>query len=140
MTRNTGAGDTWMRMLWGDAGVPRGGAEPAPPQDGTLVLGAPGGYYFSGLVYSVELDKILRRFTGSSLLWLGTPGRPTGPVSWDYEDGYRGYSVAVGEFDGNPRTKEYVVGVPNKSNTRGEVEILSAGDTLSRLRGIASEQ
>ncbi|KAM4884298.1 integrin alpha-IIb isoform 1-T1 [Sylvia borin] len=116
------------------------GFSAAVTPDGTLVLGAPGGYYFSGLVYSVELDKILRRFLGTSLLWLGSPGRPTDPVFGDYEDGYRGYSVAVGEFDGNPKTKEYVVGVPNKSNTRGEVEIFTAGDTLRRLRGIASEQ
>ncbi|XP_053856110.1 integrin alpha-IIb [Vidua macroura] len=116
------------------------GFSAAVTPDGTLVLGAPGGYYFTGLVYSVELDKILRRFLGTSLLWLGSPGRPTEPVSGDYEDGYRGYSVAVGEFDGNPKTKEYVVGVPNKSNTRGEVEIFTAGDTLRWLRGIASEQ
>nr|XP_030112176.3 integrin alpha-IIb [Taeniopygia guttata] len=116
------------------------GFSAAVTPDGTLVLGAPGGYYFTGLVYSVELDKILRRFSGKSLLWLGSPGRPTEPLSGDYEDGYRGYSVAVGEFDGNPKTKEYVVGVPNKSNTRGEVEIFTAGDTLRRLRGIASEQ
>ncbi|KAM7029656.1 integrin alpha-IIb [Acridotheres tristis] len=116
------------------------GFSAAVTPDGTLVLGAPGGYYFTGLVYSVELDKILRRFLGTSLLWLGSPGRPTEPVSGAYEDGYRGYSVAVGEFDGNPKTKEYVVGVPNKSNTRGEVEIFTAGDTLRLLRGIASEQ
>ncbi|XP_062364482.1 integrin alpha-IIb isoform X1 [Cinclus cinclus] len=93
-----------------------------------------------GLVYSVELDKILGRFLGTSLLWLGSPGRPTEPVSRAYDDGYRGYAVAVGEFDGNPKTKEYVVGVPNKSNTRGEVEIFTAGDTLRWLQGIASEQ
>lgn len=43
-----------------------------------------------GLVYSVELDKILRRFLGTSLLWLGSPGRPTEPLSGDFEDGYRG--------------------------------------------------
>ncbi|XP_074413589.1 integrin alpha-IIb isoform X3 [Zonotrichia albicollis] len=116
------------------------GFSAAATPDGTLVLGAPGGYYFSGLLYSVELDKILRRFLGTSLLWLGSPGRPTEPMFGDYEDGYRGYSVAVGEFDGNPKTKEYVVGVPNKSNTRGEVEIFTAGDTLRRLRSIASEQ
>ncbi|XP_066061333.1 integrin alpha-IIb isoform X1 [Chamaea fasciata] len=116
------------------------GFSAAVTPDGTLVLGAPGGYYFTGLVYSVELDKILTRFLGTSLLWLGSPGRPTEPMFGDYEDGYRGYSVAVGEFDGNPKTKEYVVGVPNKSNTRGEVEIFTAGDTLRWLRGIASEQ
>ncbi|XP_027764096.1 integrin alpha-8-like, partial [Empidonax traillii] len=108
--------------------------------DGTLVLGAPGGYYFTGLLYSVEVNTILSRFHGTSLLWLGTPGRPTVPVSLEYEDGYRGYSVAVGEFDGDPRTKEYVVGVPNKRDTKGEVEIFTAGHTLRRLRGIDSEQ
>ncbi|KAM6189970.1 integrin alpha-IIb [Sarcoramphus papa] len=117
------------------------GFSAAVTPDGTLVLGAPGGYYFMGLLYSVEVDAILTRFHGKSLLWPERPGRPTEePVSTDYEDGYRGYSVAVGEFDGNPKTKEYLVGVPNKSNTRGEVEIFSVGVTLRRLQGIASEQ
>ncbi|XP_061333470.1 integrin alpha-IIb isoform X2 [Pezoporus flaviventris] len=117
------------------------GFSAAVTRDGTLVLGAPGGYYFMGLLYSVGIDAILTRFHGKSLLWLEQPGRPTEePVSFDYEDGYRGYSVAVGEFDGNPKTKEYVVGVPNKSNTRGEVEIFSVGVTLRQLRGITSEQ
>ncbi|XP_030321602.1 integrin alpha-IIb [Calypte anna] len=117
------------------------GFSAAVTADGTLVLGAPGGYYFTGLLYSVRLDSLLSRFHGRSLLWPERPGRPTEePLSSDYEDGYRGYSVAVGEFDGDPRTKEYVVGVPNKSNTRGEVEIFSAGVTLRRLKGIASEQ
>ncbi|KAM9520726.1 integrin alpha-IIb [Guaruba guarouba] len=117
------------------------GFSAAVTMDGTLVLGAPGGYYFMGLLYSVEIDAILTRFHGKSLLWPEQPGRPTEePVSFDYEDGYRGYSVAVGEFDGNPKTKEYVVGVPNKSNTRGEVEIFSVGVTLRQLWGITSEQ
>ncbi|XP_054080584.1 LOW QUALITY PROTEIN: integrin alpha-IIb [Rissa tridactyla] len=117
------------------------GFSAAVTPDGTLVLGAPGGYYFTGLLYSVEVDAILARFHGTSLLWPERPGRPTEePMATDYEDGYRGYSVAVGEFDDDPKTKEYVVGVPNKSNTRGEVEIFSAGMTLRRLQGIASEQ
>ncbi|XP_064895887.1 integrin alpha-IIb [Columba livia] len=117
------------------------GFSAAVTPDGQLVLGAPGGYYFMGLLYSVELDAILTRFHGQSLLWPGAPGRPTGqPVSGDYKDGYRGYAVAVGEFDDDPKTKEYVVGVPNKRNTRGEVEIFSMGVTMRRLQGMASEQ
>ncbi|KAM9215014.1 LOW QUALITY PROTEIN: integrin alpha-IIb [Leptosomus discolor] len=117
------------------------GFSAAVTPDGALVLGAPGGYYFKGLLYLVEVDDILTRFHGESLLWPERPGRPTEMLlSTDYEDGYRGYSVAVGEFDNDPQTKEYVVGVPNKWNTRGEVEIFSMGATLRRLRGIASEQ
>ncbi|XP_072741859.1 integrin alpha-IIb [Ciconia boyciana] len=117
------------------------GFSAAVTPDGTLVLGAPGGYYFMGLLYSVEVDAILTRFHGKSLLWPERPGRPTeDSVSRDYEDAYLGYSVAVGEFDDDPKTKEYVVGAPNKSNTRGEVEIFSFGVTMRQLQGIASEQ
>ncbi|XP_053944665.1 integrin alpha-IIb isoform X2 [Cuculus canorus] len=117
------------------------GFSAAVTANGRLVLGAPGGYFFMGLLYTVEVDAILTRFHGRSLLWPERPGRPTTEqMSMDYEDGYRGYSVAVGEFDDDPRTKEFVVGVPNKSNTRGEVEIFSAGGTLRQLQGIDSEQ
>ncbi|XP_062451907.1 integrin alpha-IIb [Rhea pennata] len=108
---------------------------------GTLVLGAPGGYYFAGLLYSVSATAILSRYHGASLLWPEAPGRPTEQeASRDYDDGYRGYSVAVGELDDDADTVEYVVGVPNKSNSQGEVEIFSAGRSLRRLQGIASEQ
>ncbi|KAM6042838.1 LOW QUALITY PROTEIN: integrin alpha-IIb [Theristicus caerulescens] len=117
------------------------GFSAAVTPDGMLVLGAPGGYYFMGLLYLVEVHTILTRFHGESLLWPERPGRPTEELmARAYRDGYLGYSVAVGEFDGNPKTKEYVVGVPNKSNTKGEVEIFSVGATLHQLQGIASEQ
>lgn len=117
------------------------GFSAAVTADGTLALGAPGGYYFRGLLYVVEMESILSRFPNSSLLWPHSPGRPTGEqTDPDYSDGYRGYSVAVGEFDDNPKTKEFVVGVPNKSNTRGEVEIFSAGLSLRRLHGVPGEQ
>lgn len=45
----------------------------------------------AGLLYSVEVDAILTRFHGKSLLWPEGPGLPTEEqVSTDYEDGYRG--------------------------------------------------
>uniref|UniRef100_A0A8B9U8V0 Integrin alpha-IIb n=1 Tax=Anas zonorhyncha TaxID=75864 RepID=A0A8B9U8V0_9AVES len=117
------------------------GFSAAVTSEGTLALGAPGGYYFKGLLYLGKLNTILARFHGKSLVWIEGPGRPTvEQTSTDYEDGYRGYSVAVGEFDDNSKTKEYVVGVPNKSNTAGEVEIFSEGTSLRRMQGIASEQ
>lgn len=47
-------------------------------------------------MYSVELDEILRRFHGESLLWLGAPGRPTLLGYKAFEDGYRGEQRARG--------------------------------------------
>ncbi|XP_075631313.1 integrin alpha-IIb isoform X4 [Balearica regulorum gibbericeps] len=117
------------------------GFSAAVTRDGTLVLGAPGGYYFLGLLFAVKVDTILTRFLGKTPLWPTRLGPHTEERRFvGYEDGYRGYSVAVGEFDDNPKTKECVVGVPNKSNTRGEVEILSMEGTLPRLHGVAGEQ
>lgn len=47
-----------------------------------------------------------------------------------------GYSVAVGNFDGNPNTTEYVFGAPTWSWTLGAVEILdSYHQMLHRLHG-----
>lgn len=51
----------------------------------------------AGLLYSVEVDAILTRFHGKSLLWPESPGLPTEEqVSTDYEDGYRGEQWARG--------------------------------------------
>ncbi|XP_030396874.1 integrin alpha-IIb isoform X2 [Gopherus evgoodei] len=88
---------------------------------GRLVLGAPGGYYFSGLIYSVNLSAVVSHVPGSALLWSVAPEQVTEDMYAEYDDAYRGYSVAVGEFDGDPVTPEYIVGVPNKRTTWGEV-------------------
>ncbi|XP_053870707.1 integrin alpha-IIb isoform X1 [Malaclemys terrapin pileata] len=107
---------------------------------GRLVLGAPGGYYFVGLIYSVNLSAVVSQVPSSALLWSVAPEQVTEDMYMDYDDAYRGYSVAVGEFDGDPATPEYVVGVPNKSMTLGVVEIFSARKSLVLVQSIQSEQ
>ncbi|KAM7137473.1 LOW QUALITY PROTEIN: integrin alpha-IIb [Macrochelys suwanniensis] len=107
---------------------------------GRLVLGAPGGYYFVGLIYSVNLSSVVSHFPRSALLWSVAPEQVTEDMNSDYDDAYRGYSVAVGEFDGDPATPEYVVGVPNKRTTWGVVEIFSARKSLALVQSIQSEQ
>uniref|UniRef100_A0A8D0GVU0 Integrin subunit alpha 2b n=1 Tax=Sphenodon punctatus TaxID=8508 RepID=A0A8D0GVU0_SPHPU len=96
-------------------------------QAGTLLIGAPGGYYFGGLIYSVNVSVVVERFPsfGQSLLLPVPEGSHTGEVTQVYNDGYRGYSVAMGEFNNDPSAPEYVVGVPNKHLTQGEVEIFA---------------
>ncbi|XP_019410115.1 PREDICTED: integrin alpha-IIb isoform X1 [Crocodylus porosus] len=100
---------------------------------GTLVLGAPGGYYFDGMIFTVSLSA-LQSYPAAK------EEQVTEEVLHIYEDSYRGYSVAVGEFDEDPRTAEYVVGVPNKYITKGGVEILSTRKKLQLLQNIQSEQ
>lgn len=72
---DAGVGDTWVRMLGGDARVPwHPGVVLSQllPQDGTLVLGAPGGYYFSGESFLPALPP--RLVLPRCSLWVGTAG------------------------------------------------------------------
>ncbi|XP_052613996.1 integrin alpha-IIb [Peromyscus californicus insignis] len=113
------------------------GFSSAVTQDGELVLGAPGGYYFLGLLVRVPIANIISSYQPGTLLWHVPNQRFTFDYgSSVYFDGYRGYSVAVGEFDGDLSTTEYVFGAPTWSWTLGAVEILdSYYQKLHRLLG-----
>uniref|UniRef100_A0A452QNP7 Integrin subunit alpha 2b n=1 Tax=Ursus americanus TaxID=9643 RepID=A0A452QNP7_URSAM len=92
------------------------GFSSAVTQAGELVLGAPGGYFFLGTC------PIVSSYRPGTLLW----HVPFQSFTFDYSkpeyyDGYRGYSVAVGEFDGDLNTTEYVLGAPTWSWTLGAV-------------------
>ncbi|XP_012887391.1 PREDICTED: integrin alpha-IIb [Dipodomys ordii] len=104
---------------------------------GELVLGAPGGYFFLGLLVRAPIASIISSYRPGTLLWHVPNQRFTYDSSnIDYFDGYRGYSVAVGEFDGDPSTTEYIFGAPTWSWTLGAVEILDKYyQTLHRLHG-----
>ncbi|XP_048372378.1 integrin alpha-IIb [Sphaerodactylus townsendi] len=111
------------------------GFSSAVSETGRLLLGAPGGYYFGGLVYSVNLSAVVASFPKSPLL-LWTVGQEQVTLDFmdrSYNDAYRGYSVAFGEFNEDAQSPEYVVGVPNKSLTKGVVEILSFKKVIQTL-------
>lgn len=111
-----------------------------------------------GLLYVVEVDAILTLFHGKSLLWPERPGRPSGILtSEEYEDAYRGeprawgspahrrlvpgpgwvtgarlpagYSVAVGEFNDDPKTKGTVRWARATGKVRGGGDRMGAGHT-----------
>ncbi|KAL1778648.1 integrin alpha-IIb [Sigmodon hispidus] len=106
-------------------------------QDGELVLGAPGGHFFLGFLTRVPIANIISSYRPDTLLW-HVPNQHLTPDNSDpvYFDSYQGYSVAVGEFDEDPSTTEYVFGAPTWSCTLGAVEILdSYYQTLHRLHG-----
>ncbi|XP_067326188.1 integrin alpha-IIb [Anolis sagrei] len=115
------------------------GFSSAISNSGNSVFGGPGGYYFGGLIYSINASVIQSSLP--RLLWSVPSQYVTSDFSdWTYNDGYRGYSVALGEFNEDPTSDEYVVGVPNKSQTKGVVEILTLKKFFRVLWTIPSEQ
>ncbi|XP_036195455.1 integrin alpha-IIb isoform X1 [Myotis myotis] len=135
-------GNTMSRVhkqqeFWEDKRYCEAGFSAAVTQAGELVLGAPGGFFFLGLLARAPIADIFRNYHPGTLLWhVGTQRLTFDSNKPEYFDGYRGYSVAVGEFDGNPNTTEYVFGAPTWSWTLGAVEImLSNYRTLHRVHG-----
>ncbi|KAM9597119.1 integrin alpha-IIb [Trichechus inunguis] len=109
-------------------------------QAGELVLGAPGGYFFLGLLARASVADIVSGYSRrrDSLLWHVPTSFTSDYSNSEFFDGYRGYSVAVGEFDRNPNTTEYVFGAPTWSWTLGAVEILNSD--LKMLHRLLGEQ
>lgn len=115
------------------------GFSSAVTQAGELVLGAPGGYFFLGLLTRAPIASIISSYRPGTLLWHVPRQRFTFDSSSSvYFDGYRGYSVAVGEFNGDLSTTEYVFGAPTWSWTLGAVEILDSH--FQRLHQLHGEQ
>uniref|UniRef100_A0A8D1WXC6 Integrin alpha-IIb n=1 Tax=Sus scrofa TaxID=9823 RepID=A0A8D1WXC6_PIG len=115
------------------------GFSSAVTQAGELVLGAPGGYYFLGLMARAPIADIISSYRPGTLLW----HVPTQKLTFDsdlpeYYESYLGYSVAVGEFDRNPNTTEYILGGPTWSMTLGAVEIFTSKH--QRLHLLQGEQ
>uniref|UniRef100_A0A8C0QYZ0 Integrin subunit alpha 2b n=1 Tax=Canis lupus dingo TaxID=286419 RepID=A0A8C0QYZ0_CANLU len=105
------------------------GFSAAVTQAGVLVLGAPGGYFFLGLLVRTPIDNIISSYRPGTLLWHVSSQSFTYDYSKpEYYDGYRGNT-------GTPLL-EYVLGAPTWSCTLGAVEILNEyHQTLHRLHG-----
>ncbi|XP_032313256.1 integrin alpha-IIb isoform X3 [Camelus ferus] len=137
--RDNTMSQAYSKSQFGDKRYCEAGFSSAVTQAGELVLGAPGGYFFLGLLARVPIADIISNYRQGTLLW----HVPTQQLTFDdsrpeYYDGYRGYSVAVGEFDGNLNTTEYVFGAPTWRWTLGAVEIL--GSYYQRLHQLHGEQ
>uniref|UniRef100_H2QD72 Integrin alpha-IIb n=1 Tax=Pan troglodytes TaxID=9598 RepID=H2QD72_PANTR len=91
----------------------------------------------AGLLAQAPIADIFSSYRPGILLWhVSSQSLSFDSSNPEYFDGYWGYSVAVGEFDGDLNTTEYVVGAPTWSWTLGAVEILdSYYQRLHRLRG-----
>ncbi|OCT60024.1 integrin subunit alpha 2b S homeolog isoform X1 [Xenopus laevis] len=84
-------------------------------KNGTLLAGAPGGYYFKGLCATEDLPSILKKPPTSALL-RSYPSRQISPnfrfpSTMLSHDAYKGFSVAYGEFT-DDNVPEIVLGSP----------------------------
>ncbi|KAM8945811.1 integrin alpha-IIb [Pelodytes ibericus] len=106
-------------------------------KDGTLLTGAPGGYFFHGLYATVNLNNIPFFKQTQSLLRTDIGHR----IPYDFGtdiDLYKGFSVAFGEFAGDNQP-ELVIGAPTYKYM-GIVEIFSSRNLLQRLYAFYGDQ
>ncbi|XP_060748803.1 integrin alpha-IIb [Tachysurus vachellii] len=90
-------------------------------EDGTVILGAPGGFFFLGQIITASLQNIMS--SGRTF----TPIHDVNDERASYEsqkqyDIYLGYSVAVGHFSADT-IADYVVSAPLDRNSAGSVKI-----------------
>ncbi|KAM3597151.1 uncharacterized protein V6R79_000563 [Siganus canaliculatus] len=95
-----------------------------------LLLGAPGGYYFQGLVLTVDVSDIVNSGPSSDPI-PDVAGISQSDETREY-DIYHGYSVSSGQLTGDS-THDYLVGVPH-DRTTGSVNIYDGQRRGSSLR------
>uniref|UniRef100_A0AAY4ECG3 Integrin alpha-2 domain-containing protein n=1 Tax=Denticeps clupeoides TaxID=299321 RepID=A0AAY4ECG3_9TELE len=92
-------------------GYCQGGFSADFTQEGHVVVGGPGSFYWQGQLITATTQEIVRAYYSSYFL-LSVAGQvQTRQVQSSYDDSYLGYSVAVGEFSGD-KTEDFVTGVP----------------------------
>ncbi|BFY97785.1 hypothetical protein BsWGS_00824 [Bradybaena similaris] len=99
-------------------GFCQAGSSAALSNDGKrLLIGAPGSWYWQGQLYNYKTED------GGSIL----SQTPEGHAKED--DTYKGYSSAIGEFDGD-NNDDYVVGIPKADYYLGKVALFTQNLTM----------
>ncbi|XP_074081829.1 integrin alpha-5 isoform X2 [Macrotis lagotis] len=119
-------------------GYCQGGFSAEFTKTGRVLLGGPGSYYWQGQILSATQEQIEESYYPEYLITEVRGQLQTRQASSTYDDSYLGYSVAVGEFNGDA-TEDFVTGVPKGNLTYGYVTILDGSDVQS-LYNFSGEQ
>ncbi|XP_030077680.1 integrin alpha-IIb isoform X2 [Microcaecilia unicolor] len=104
-----------------------------------ILIGAPGGYYFTGLFALPSLTSVVHNYDPHKPLEQAAGKMPNDNNKDDYDNSYQGFSVAFGKFTGDASV-DFAVGIPNYNGTLGAVEILNENDINKCVHRFLGEQ
>ncbi|KAJ8255879.1 hypothetical protein COCON_G00197430 [Conger conger] len=96
-----------------------------------VVVGGPGSFYWQGQLISDDISEIITRYNNKFYTPYGNQ-LSTKPASAQFDDSYLGYSVTVGDFNGDG-DDDYITGVPRGHKALGYVNIFNGKNMESMV-------